>query len=121
MKKEIRPDAFIASRLQSVTIDTDSLSLKEKFEEEYRDKIRELWEEFIIHQRIRKYAETHPLLLQRIEDTPLSVRAKNGLKTAGMTTVADIVLYSPAELRMFRNMGSKMIQEIEEYVSAALR
>ena len=120
MKDKISPEAFIAPVLSTVEIDMDSPSLKEKFQEDYRDKIQRLWEEFLVHQRIRKYAETHPLLLKRIEDTPLSVRAKNGLTVAGMNIVADITLFSPAELRMFRNMGAKTIQEIKEYVLEAI-
>ena len=121
MKEKISPEAFIAPVLQTVEIDINSPSLKERFQEEYRDKIQRLWEEFLVHQRIRKYAESHPLLLERIENTPLSVRAKNGLKAAGMTTVADIALYSRAELRMFRNMGSKTVREIEDYIQMAIR
>lgn len=120
MKDKISPEAFIAPVLSTVEIDMDSPSLKEKFQEDYRDKIQRLWEEFLVRQRIRKYAESHPLLLQRIEDTPLSVRAKNGLTVAGMNIVADITLYSIAELKMFRNMGAKTIQEIEGYISQAM-
>lgn len=121
MKDKISPEAFIAPVLSTVEIDMDSPSLKEKFQEDYRDKIQQLWEEFLVRQRIRKYAESHQLLLERIENTPFSARAKNGLRAAGINIVADITLYSPAELRMFRNMGAKTIQEIEEYVSAVLR
>ncbi len=120
MKDKINPKAFIAPILQTVEIDVNSPSLKERFQEEYRNEIQKLWEEFLVYQRIRKYAESHPLLLQRIEDTPLSVRAKNGLTVAGMKTVADITLYSPAELRMFRNMGAKTVKEIESYISQAM-
>lgn len=116
MKDKINPEAFIAPVLQTVEIDEDSPSLKERFQEEYRDKIQRLWEEFLVRQRIRKYAESHQLLLERIENTPLSVRAKNGLKAAGINIVADITLYSPAELRMFRNMGAKTGHEIEDYI-----
>ncbi len=121
MKDKINPEAFIAPVLQTVEIDINSPSLKERFQEEYRNEIQKLWEEFLVYQRIRKYAESHPLLLQRIEDTPLSVRAKNGLTAAGMNIVADITLYSLAELRMFRNMGSKTVREIEDYIQMAIR
>ncbi len=120
MKDKINPKAFIAPVLQTVEIDVNSPSLKERFQEEYRNKIQKLWEEFLIHQRIKKYAETHPLLQKRIEDTPLSIRAKNGLTVAGMNIVADITLYSPAELRMFRNMGATTVREIENYISQAM-
>lgn len=121
MKEKISPEAFIAPVLQTVEIDVNSPSLKERFQEEYRNKIQKLWEEFLVHQRIRKYAESHPLLLMRIKDTPLSVRAKNGLTAAGMNIVADITLYSLAELRMFRNMGTKTVREIEDYIQMAIR
>lgn len=121
MKDKINPNAFIAPILQTVEIDVNSPSLKERFQEEYNEQIQRLWNEFLIHEKIKAYARTHPLLMEPIERTQLSVRAKNALRAADVEIVADITLYSPSELRMFRNLGEKTVKEIERLANEAVR
>ena len=53
------------------------------------------------------------LLLTKLSDMGLSVRAFNCLKAAEIDTFADLVVYSRAELMKFRNFGSKSLNEIE--------
>jgi DNA-directed RNA polymerase alpha subunit len=44
----------------------------------------------------------------------LSVRAKNGLKNAGIKTVGDLVVITPRQLMCTRNFGKKSLQETQE-------
>lgn len=67
-------------------------ALEEKFRIAFKDRIQELYEE-------------------------LSNRTKNCLRAADVETVADLVQYSPGELRSFRNMGVKSMKEIEEFIA----
>ena len=53
------------------------------------------------------------LLLTKLSDMGLSVRAYNCLKAADIDTFADLVSYSRAELMKFRNFGRKSLNEIE--------
>ena len=53
------------------------------------------------------------LLLTKLSDTGLSVRAYNCLKAADIDTFADLVSYSRAELMKFRNFGRKSLNEID--------
>ena len=53
------------------------------------------------------------LLLTKLSDIGLSVRAFNCLKAADIDTFADLVSYSRAELMKFRNFGRKSLNEIE--------
>ena len=53
------------------------------------------------------------LLLTKLTDVGLSVRAFNCLKAAEIETFADLVSYSRAELMKFRNFGRKSLHEIE--------
>ena len=53
------------------------------------------------------------LLLTKLSDMGLSVRAYNCLKAADIDTVADLVSYSRAELMKFRNFGRKSLNEID--------
>ena len=56
------------------------------------------------------------LLLTKLSDMGLSVRAYNCLKAADIDTFADLVSYSRAELMKFRNFGRKSLAEIDELV-----
>ena len=56
------------------------------------------------------------LLLTKLSDMGLSVRAYNCLKAADIDTFADLVSYSRAELMKFRNFGRKSLNEIDLHV-----
>ena len=53
------------------------------------------------------------LLLTKLSDMGLSVRAYNCLKAAEIDTFADLVFYSRNELMKFRNFGKKSLNEID--------
>ncbi|MDR2585542.1 MAG: DNA-directed RNA polymerase subunit alpha [Prevotellaceae bacterium] len=53
------------------------------------------------------------LLLTKLSDMELSVRALNCLKSADVETFADLVSFQRAELMKFRNFGKKSLTEIE--------
>ena len=53
------------------------------------------------------------LLLGKLSDQGLSVRAYNCLKAADIDTFADLVSYSRSELMKFRNFGRKSLNEID--------
>ena len=53
------------------------------------------------------------LLLTKLSDVGLSVRAFNCLKAAEIDTFADLVSYSRQELMKFRNFGRKSLNEID--------
>lgn len=59
------------------------------------------------------------LLLSKLADVGLSVRAYNCLKAADIDTFADLVSYSRAELMKFRNFGRKSLNEIDLLVEKA--
>lgn len=56
------------------------------------------------------------LLLTKLSDMGLSVRAYNCLKAADIDTFADLVSYSTNELMKFRNFGKKSLNEIDQLV-----
>jgi len=59
---------------------------------------------------------TRHLLLTKLSDMGLSVRAYNCLKAADIDTFADLVSYSRNELMKFRNFGRKSLNEIDVLV-----
>lgn len=56
------------------------------------------------------------LLLTKLSDVGLSVRAYNCLEAADIDTFADLVSYSRNELMKFRNFGKKSLNEIDQLV-----
>ena len=56
------------------------------------------------------------LLLTKLSDMGLSVRAYNCLKAADIDTFADLVSYSKNELMKIRNFGKKSLNEIDQLV-----
>jgi len=56
------------------------------------------------------------ILLTKLSDMGLSVRAFNCLKAADIDTFADLVSYSRSELMKFRNFGRKSLNEIDQLV-----
>jgi DNA-directed RNA polymerase subunit alpha len=54
------------------------------------------------------------LLLTKLSDVGLSVRAYNCLKAADIDNFADLVSYSRNELMKFRNFGKKSLNEIDQ-------
>ena len=56
------------------------------------------------------------LLLTKLSDMGLSVRAYNCLKAANIDTFADLVSYSRSDLMKFRNFGRKSLNEIDQLV-----
>lgn len=56
------------------------------------------------------------LLLTKLSDVGLSVRAYNCLKAADIDNFADLVSYSSNELMKFRNFGKKSLNEIDQLV-----
>ena len=56
------------------------------------------------------------LLLTKLSDMGLSVRAYTCLKAANIDTFADLVSYSRSELMKFRNFGRKSLNEIDQLV-----
>ncbi|MBR4883576.1 MAG: DNA-directed RNA polymerase subunit alpha, partial [Bacteroidales bacterium] len=56
------------------------------------------------------------LLLTKLSDMELSVRALNCLKAAEIETFADLVSHQRAELMKFRNFGKKSLTEIDTLI-----
>lgn len=56
------------------------------------------------------------LLMTSVEDSNLSVRAKNCLISNNVQTLADLVSRSKQELLKFRNFGKKTLEELEEFL-----
>ncbi len=67
----------------------------------------------------RPAAAPYDHLLDRpITDHPLSVRAFNCLKSAGINTLRQLVRHHEADLLTIRNFGKRSIAELTSYIKA---
>jgi DNA-directed RNA polymerase subunit alpha len=57
------------------------------------------------------------LLITKLSDMDLSVRALNCLKTSEIETLADLVKLQRNELMKFRNFGKKSLTELDELLT----
>jgi DNA-directed RNA polymerase subunit alpha len=64
------------------------------------------------------YEQMRKLLLTKLSDLDLSVRAINCLKTADIETLGKLVSYTKNDLLKFRNFGKKSLSEVEELVKS---
>jgi DNA-directed RNA polymerase subunit alpha len=58
------------------------------------------------------------LLMTKLADLDLSVRALNCLKAAVIDTLGDLVSFDKNDLLKFRNFGKKSLSELEDLVEA---
>jgi len=63
-------------------------------------------------------SHTREVLMMKLVDMGLSVRALNCLNMAEVETVADLVSFRKSELLKFRNFGKKSMTELEEFVKS---
>jgi len=52
-----------------------------------------------------------------VAELELPVRSQNTLKTAGITTIRELVVYTESELLKFRNFGRKSLNEIKQILA----
>lgn len=57
------------------------------------------------------------IFVQRIEDSNLSVRCKNSLRSNNINTVCDIVVHSKKDFLNILNFGRKSLTELENFVN----
>ncbi|MFK4911469.1 DNA-directed RNA polymerase subunit alpha [Lactococcus petauri] len=62
---------------------------------------------------VKEEVKTERVLDKIIEEMDFSVRAYNGLKRAGINTVADIVEMSEADMIKVKNLGHKSVEEVK--------
>ena len=83
---------------ERITLDVEEKSVTEEFDESS------------LHMR--------QLLMTKLTDLDLSVRALNCLKAAEIDTLGDLVSFDKNDLLKFRNFGKKSLSELEDLVDA---
>lgn len=116
VKKHIEPDAFLRPALDVLELDIQDEALVQRFAEEKAAEIRELWEAYLQEVALEKVVEQSPEMQIRIRKTPLSNRVKNTLECNDVYTVGELLQYSLDEIRNFRRLGEKSVQEILDYL-----
>lgn len=82
---------------EKITLETSDTEDNEEFDEE------------VLHMR--------QLLKSKLVDMDLSVRALNCLKSAGVETLGELVVFNRNDLLKFRNFGKKSLTELDELLA----
>lgn len=82
---------------EKITLETAENNEHEEFDEE------------VLHMR--------QLLKSKLVDMDLSVRALNCLKSAGVETLGELVVFNKTDLLKFRNFGKKSLTELDELLA----
>lgn len=74
------------------------------------------------YERTKEYESTKerekvPLLKQKLPDCYFSARVNNCLKSRGIETLGDLVDYQRSDLMKIHGLGSKALNEIEDYLA----
>ncbi len=116
--KTINPESFMYAVKKAYDFTPEEeKELEEKFFEKYQDRFQSWFDAFVLGEVMTRAAGMYPVLNTRIEDTPLSNRAKKALLGMDVNTVARLYQYSPAELSHIRNMGAGTVKEICDYIA----
>lgn len=72
---------------------------------------------FDVYSRVKIDDVLSSVFVQRIEDSNLSVRCKNCLRSNNINTVCDIVVHSKKDFVNILNFGRKSLTELENFVN----
>lgn len=95
------------------------MQAKDEFIEELQKKILELENIQEEKQRLENLTPEEKVLLHTpISSNALSVRCQNGLKSAEITNLYDLLRHTPADLLALRNFGKKSLAELEAWLAS---
>lgn len=95
------------------------MQAKDEFIEELQKKILELENIQEEKQRLENLTPEEKVLLHTpISSNTLSVRCQNGLKSAEITNLYDLLRRTPADLLALRNFGKKSLAELEAWLAS---
>lgn len=116
LKKVILPEAFIYPALQELEVPVQDEALFKRFVKRYADRLDELWADFLQEEAYERLLARSPGLRTMIRHTTLSNRTKAALERDGIETVGHLAQYSLQEISVFRGIGKKAREEINEYL-----
>lgn len=116
MKRRITSDSIVYPRYLDYKVSPDEEGIREKFQEVYKDRIEELFNEFLEDEALARMAEDYPELKKEMLHSRLSERVKHCLDRLGVKTVSDMVRFSSDEFKVMRNFGKGSLEEVNSYV-----
>lgn len=108
----------ILERLQQAEKDSAELEYLRKKSKQDDERIIELEEKLNLSPSQRQEAADRELMMTRLVDCNLSVRALNCLKAADIETIGDLVQLKKETLLQFRNFGKKTLRELDDFLES---
>lgn len=108
----------ILERLPQAEKDSAELEYLRKKSKQDHERIIELEEKLNLSPSQRQEAADRELMMTRLVDCNLSVRALNCLKAADIETICDLVQLKKETLLQFRNFGKKTLRELDDFLES---
>lgn len=108
----------ILERLPQAEKDSAELEYLRKKSKQDDERIIELEEKLNLSPSQRQEAADRELMMTRLVDCNLSVRALNCLKAADIETIGDLVQLKKETLLQFRNFGKKTLRELDDFLES---
>lgn len=108
----------ILERLPQAEKDSAELEYLRKKSKQDDERIIELEEKLNLPPSQRQETADRELMMTRLVDCNLSVRALNCLKAADIETIGDLVQLKKVTLLQFRNFGKKTLRELDDFLES---
>lgn len=115
--KQISLEAFHEVSVEVLGIPEMARKLYRHFVEENKYMIEHLWSSFRAEEASRTKDDWAPVMWLRIDESPLSFRAKNILRCKDIILVGHLVQLSRRDLLTFRSLGPCTLHEITKYLA----
>ena len=109
-------EAFYETSVESLGIPEMVRKLYRLFVEERKYLIEHYWSEFLAEYAARARDDWAPVMWIRIQETPLSSRAKNIMRCCDIILVGHLVQHTRKDLLKLRNLGPCTLHEITKYL-----
>ena len=115
-KEHFSLEAFYGVSVESLGIPETERKLYRHFVEEKQYMIEHLWSAFLAEEATRTRDDWAPVMWIRIQETPLSSRAKNIMRCSDIILVGHLVQHTRKDLLKLRNLGPCTLHEITKYL-----
>lgn len=118
-KNNQNPEGFVPGLVMDLLKRRPEEELWEAFEKDYQEQIDDLFFDYLEEVALKEAEEKYPVLKMKIADTDMPEKVKNALQKfpGWLTTVGEVIQYTPSELIHFPGIGPKALEAIKAFLA----
>lgn len=121
-RTHIPDDAFIMSAVRRLQDEVSPGELQESFQKTFKNRLSDLFREFLAQESIRKVEVSNPgLLTASVSSLGIPDRISAAVEAGGFETVEDLLLLAPGELTKIPGVGKAGAREIAKIMNEILQ